>query len=74
MSNYFNLKNAMSGNDYYKSIYSGLDNELYRDSILNGNLFRYNLKFQNYYLDKPIMKIKKVSFIPSKKVKKSSIK
>ncbi len=73
-NSYFNPINAVTGKDYYKSIYSGVNKELYWDSIANGNLYRYNLQVQNYYIDKPVMRIKKVSFIPSQKVKKSFLK
>jgi hypothetical protein len=52
----YNLKNAVSGDEYYKRLNEGIEGDLYRDSILLGDLNRYNSAIQNYWLGMPIIK------------------
>lgn len=75
MTSKYNLKNFASGDDYYKSIDYGLNNELYIDSLKLPDLYRYNLAVQNYYLGTPIIKKKVITYVKdSNNTSKSKIK
>lgn len=66
MTSRYNLKNAASGDDYYKSIDYGLNRELFIDSLVLPDLYRYNLAVQNYYLGTPIIKKKTITYTTDK--------
>ncbi len=71
MTSKYNLKNFASGDEYYKSIDYGLNRELYIDSLVLPNLYKYNLAVQNYYLGTPILKKKVITYVKDgKKYKK----
>lgn len=62
MTSNYNLNNFASGDEYYRSIDYGLNKEIYIDSIVLPNLYRYNLSVQNYYLGTPITKKKTITY------------
>lgn len=71
MTSRYNLKNAANGDEYYRSIDYGLNRDLFVDSLVLSNLYRYNLAVQNYYLGTPIIKKKMVTYTTSKSDKNS---
>ena len=70
MTSKYNLKSFASGDEYYKSIDYGLNREIYIDSLVLPNLYKYNLGVQNYYLDTPIIKKKVINYVKKDKKKK----
>jgi hypothetical protein len=70
MTSKYNLKNFASGDEYYKSIDYGLNKEIYIDSLVLPDLYKYNLAVQNYYLGTPILKKKVITYVKDKNDKK----
>ncbi len=71
MTSKYNLKNFASGDEYYKSIDYGLNKEIYIDSLVLPDLYKYNLAVQNYYLGTPILKKKVITYVKDKNNKKN---
>lgn len=71
MTSKYNLKNFASGDEYYKSIDYGLNKEIYIDSLVLPDLYKYNLAVQNYYLGTPILKKKVITYVKDKDNKKN---
>ncbi len=68
MTGRYNLKNFASGDEYYKSIDFGLDRDLFIDSLVLPNLYRYNLAVQNYWLGAGINKKKSITYVTDKSI------
>jgi hypothetical protein len=69
----YNLKNFANGDEYYKKLDEGVERDLYVDSVVLGDLNRYNKAIQNYWLGMPIIKKNPTTYRSEKLVNNNTI-